>query len=192
MNRKFRQLTGLVLSALLIGAAAANDDTGCATQSAGQAQMQSQDWVQHTRLTLDSLKSELALAPAQTGAWDKWSAGVMADAKRQMAQKMERHEEREKRQQLKVDEKVDEKVEEKVDETTPQQMARGIARLREENRWMQKHIRQLQAAQVRTEAFYKSLSTGQKDSFDRFWRAMHHRMNGAQGCMTPDQGLHPE
>jgi len=57
-------------------------------------------------------------------------------------------------------------------------MARGIEHLRAEANWVQEHLVQLEAAQVRTQAFHDTLGTNQKTIFDLFWGEMHHRVSG--------------
>jgi hypothetical protein len=62
--------------------------------------------------------------------------------------------------------------------TTPERMARGIERLRAETLWMQEHLSRLEAAQIRTAAFYGALDTNQKTIFDLFWHELYHRVSG--------------
>jgi hypothetical protein len=124
------------------------------------------DWIAHTQHTLDELKGKLNLAPEQMTAWDAWSHGVIKDSQQQLDQK-----------KVKSDEKRG-SSKNSIDETTPEQMARGIERLRAETNWMQEHLIQLEAAQVRTLAFYNILGTNQKTIFDLFWHEMYHRISG--------------
>jgi len=123
------------------------------------------DWIQHTQYTLDELKGKLNLAPGQMAAWDAWSGGVMKDA-HQVEQKKPWHEEKEREAQA------------AGDGTTPERMARGIERLRVQTNWMQEHLARLEAAQVRTKAFYDKLDTNQKTIFDLYWHEVHHRAVG--------------
>jgi len=124
------------------------------------------DWIQHTQRTLDELKGKLNLAPGQVAAWDTWSSGVLKDARQQLDQKKSWLEEKEGA------------AKSPADGTTPDRMARGIERLRAETNWMQEHLAQLEAAQVRTKAFYDKLDTNQKTIFDLFWHEVHHRAAG--------------
>ena len=180
MNINYVKLTGMVIAfntAMFITASVfADDEVAVPVQAASYEQ--GMDWVQHTRLTLDRLKSKLVLSATQNGAWDSWSRGVLADARMQTEQKNSMREERET------------KGRSMEDETTPERMARGIARLREENSWMQKHLTQLEAAHARTTTFYNSLSANQKTIFDMFWREMHHKMKADEDGAMHDQCMH--
>ncbi|MGA8137375.1 MAG: Spy/CpxP family protein refolding chaperone [Pseudomonas gingeri] len=137
------------------------------------------DWIKHTQLTLDDLKGKLNLKAEQLPAWETWSSGVLADAK----------------EQLKKDNGEGEKdaaaPKALVDQTTPERMARGIERLRAQTQWMQAHLVRLDAAQVRTQAFYDTLAAEQKTIFDLFWTVMHHRASTADGWQMPMQSLTP-
>jgi len=124
------------------------------------------DWIQHTQHTLDELKGKLNLAPGQMAAWDAWSGGVLKDAHQQVEQKKPWLEEKEPEAQA------------ADDGTTPERMARGIERLRAQTNWMQEHLARLEAAQVRTKAFYDKLDTNQKTIFDLYWHEVHHRAIG--------------
>jgi len=125
------------------------------------------DWIEHTQSTLDELKVKLNLAPGQAAAWDAWSGGVLKDARKQLEQ----------RKKL-GDQRPAEDRAPPREETTPESMARGIARLRTHTAWMQEHLAELEAAQVRTKTFYDALDTNQKTIFDLFWHEMHHRSVG--------------
>jgi hypothetical protein len=129
------------------------------------------DWIQHTQHTLDELKGKMNLAPEQLVAWDTWSHGVLKDARQQLEQKKSKHEEKDKGGKTKPG----------ADLTVPEQMARGIVHLREETAWMQAHLSQLEAAQVRTQTFYNTLDTNQKTIFDLFWHEVYHRVAGHDG-----------
>ncbi len=134
------------------------------------------DWLQHTQRTLAELKNKLNLAPAQLAPWDAWSAAVMKDARHQLEQRKPWLEE------------SGAEMKSSVDDTTPERMRRGIERLRAESSWMQEHLAQLEAAQVRTKAFYDTLDTNQKTIFDLFWREVDHR---ADSCRDgPDMAAH--
>jgi hypothetical protein len=121
------------------------------------------NWMQHTQRTLDELKAKLNLAPGQMPAWDMWSSGVITDARQQLEQRKPRHEA---------------KAKAATGGTTPEQMASGIERLRAETSSMQEHLVQLEAAQVRTQAFYNGLDTNQKTIFDLFWHEVYHTVSG--------------
>jgi hypothetical protein len=123
------------------------------------------NWAQHTQRSLDELKGKLNLAPEQMAAWDTWSRGVIKDARQQLEQKKSEHEEKAGKAKP-------------ADDTTPERMARGIEHLRAETNWMQEHLVQLEAAQVRTKAFYNTLNTNQKTIFDLFWHELYHRVSG--------------
>jgi len=127
------------------------------------------DWVRHTQSTLDELKGLLNLTPDQTAAWDTWSHGVIKDAHQQIDQR-----------KLGSEEKSG-KVKDTMSNTTPELMAQGIEHLRAQTAWMQAHLTQLEAAQVRTLTFYNTLSANQKTIFDLFWHEMHHRSAGHDG-----------
>jgi len=124
------------------------------------------DWLMHTQRTLDELKGKLNLAPAQLAGWNTWSRGVLDDSKQQLGHKKNEHD------QKQLESKVS------ADETTPEKMARGIERLKSETAWMQEHLAQLEAAQIRTSAFYATLDTNQKTIFDLFWHELYHRISG--------------
>ena len=124
------------------------------------------DWMTHTQRTLDELKGKLNLAPAQLAGWNTWSRGVLDDSKQQLGQKKNEHD------QKQVESKAS------ANETTPEKMARGIEHLKSETAWMQEHMVQLEAARVRTSAFYGALDTNQKTIFDLFWHELYHRISG--------------
>jgi hypothetical protein len=124
------------------------------------------DWIDHTQQTLDELKVKLNLAPKQVAAWDAWSAGVMKDARQQIDDRKAWMEEKGAR------------AGPPADDTTPERMARWIEFLRAQTNWMQQHLAQLEAAQVRTKTFYDALEPNQKTIFDLFWHEMHHRSAG--------------
>jgi hypothetical protein len=98
--------------------------------------------------------------------WGIWSGSVIKDARQQLEQYQSRHEEEEGAPGP------------MANITTPERMARGIEHLRAEANWVQEHLVQLEAAQVRTKTFYDTLSTNQKTIFDLFWGEMHHRVSG--------------
>jgi hypothetical protein len=154
-------------SALLLQSLPALADEPSRAASAGAAQhSRGFDWVQHTQHTLDELKVKLNLVPEQTAAWDTWSGGVMKDARQQLEQKKERHEEKAAGGKA------------HSEPSTPERMARAIESLRAQTNWMQEHLVQLEAAQVRTKVFYDRLDTNQKTIFDLFWHEVHHRAAG--------------
>jgi hypothetical protein len=134
------------------------------------------DWIQHTQRTMDELKGKLNLAPEQMAAWNTWSRGVIKDAQQQLEQKKSGHE------------KKNDRTKPMITDTTPERMARGIERLRAETIWMQEHLVQLDAALVRTNAFYNKLDTNQKTIFDLFWHELYHRVSGHDDDY---EGSHP-
>lgn len=153
----------LLICSVPLSSMAAAGATMPSQRGMGQAQF---DWVKHTQVTLDELKAKLNLTPAQGSAWSAWSAGVLGDAHRQFGARTEechrtmRHSNG------------------WVSESTPDQMTRGIACLRAETTWMQAHLAQFEAAQVRTKTFYDVLDSNQKTIFDLFWHVMYHRVSG--------------
>ncbi|MDR3454637.1 MAG: Spy/CpxP family protein refolding chaperone [Rhodoferax sp.] len=160
----------IAASTLLLQSAPVFAEEGAPPPPAGIAgSSRNFDWVQHTQRTLEELKGKLHLAPEQMPAWDTWSRGVMKDAHQQLEQRQSGFEEKGGR------------AKPAADPTTPERMARGIERLRAETKWMQEHLVQLEAAQVRTEAFYNTLSTDQKTIFDLFWHEFYHRVSGPDG-----------
>ena len=133
------------------------------------------NWFEHTQRTLSELKVRLNLTPGQMAAWDTWSNGVMTDARSQIVRMKDRQE-----QMASAMGSWDEG-------TTPERMQRGIERIRTEIKRMQEHLSQLEAAQVRTNAFYGQLDTNQKTIFDLYWRDVHHRMAGPMEGMGGPQ-----
>lgn len=125
------------------------------------------DWVGHTQKTLDELMPKLNLAPGQMGAWQTWSSGVLNDARRHAEQRRAMEQQ--------------EGAPPPPDLSTPEQMQRGIERLRTRLGWMQQHLTQLEAAQARTRTFYDALDANQKTIFDLYWHEMFHRMAGHDG-----------
>jgi hypothetical protein len=165
--RKLRWICLAALGALVLHAAPALAGPPSAASSAPMPGPWGDfDWVQHTRHTLDELKGKLNLSQGQAAAWDAWSGGVLKDAHQQLEQRKHRKEDRRPA------------AENSLDETTPESMARGIARLRAQTAWMQEHLLELEAAQLRTQTFYELLDTNQKTIFDLFWHEMHHRTAG--------------
>lgn len=192
MNRMgwVRHAAGVAFGALLLQCAPAFADAASTTSAppptpAGAARWQGHrfDWVQHTQHTLNELKAKLNLTPAQSAAWDTWSGGVMRDAHQQYEQRKPWMEE--KRAEAMPSTEV----------TTPERMARGIEQLRARTAWMQEHLAQLEAAQVRTKDFYDALDKNQKTIFDLFWHEMHHRSAGDDegwgGCNHEGYGPGP-
>jgi hypothetical protein len=138
------------------------------------------DWAEHTQQTLDELRKKLNLTPAQSAAWESWSAGVMKDAHQQLERKMD-------------DGKGPPGMNRSwADGPTPERMAHGIERLRATIVAMQEHLSQLEAAQARTKTFYDQLDANQKTIFDLFWHEVHHRVGGFEGFrMHPYMGCGP-
>jgi len=139
------------------------------------------DWIEHTQHTLDELKAKLNLTSGQTAAWDSWAGGVLKDARQQLEQKKSALE------QKKLGEKSPDDV------TTPERMARGIEHLRAQTKWMEEHLTQLEAAQIRTKNFYDALDKNQKTIFDLYWHEVHHRAAGHDGAggMHEHEGFGP-
>ncbi len=123
------------------------------------------DWILHTRQTLEELKGTLNLTSGQVAAWDIWSDGIIKDGQQQLARKDNRR-------------KASIAAKDSSGGTTPERMAQGIEHLRIETAWMQEHLTQLEAAQVRTSTFYEALDINQKTIFDLFWHEMYHRVSG--------------
>jgi hypothetical protein len=165
------------VSALGLPYGAANAQQGSTPPAwASEEHREHFDWIQHTQQTLKELRAKLNLGPAQTSAWDTWSQGVMQDARQQLAQKTSLREERA------------DGAKDAMGATTPERMSRGIERLRADTNWMQEHLVQLEAAQVRTKAFYGALDTNQRTIFDLFWHEMHHRTAGHDDAPDTSQG----
>jgi len=150
-----------------VQAQAAQDGGWSAHHERGRAS--SVDWIEHTQATLDELKHKLSLDPAQGPAWDTWSGGVLTDAHHQLESKASAAPPERARPHA------------ASAETTPDQMARGIERLRAQASWMQQHLGELEAAQLRTRTFYDKLDGKQQTIFDLYWHEMHHRMSGDDG-----------
>jgi hypothetical protein len=145
--------------------------------SAGAEQREDFDWLRHTRQTLDELHAKLNLGSEQASAWNDWSEGVLRDAHQQLAQKTT------------LREAEADAAKSPAMRTTPELMARGIAQLRAQSTWLQEHLVELEAAQLRTKTFYGALDTNQRTIFDLFWHEMHHRTSGhdeAQGLPDGD------
>ncbi len=156
----------LLLYAMPFASLAATDQAMPPQGVTGQARF---DWIKHTQVTLDELKTKLNLNPTQIPAWDTWTAGVVGDAHNQLLMHADdchhgmRHHSA------------------WINESTPDQMTHGIACLRAEMTRMQEHLVQLEAAQVRTKIFYDTLGPNQKTIFDLFWHEMYHRASGHHG-----------
>jgi hypothetical protein len=125
------------------------------------------DWIGHTAATLEGLKTLLHLETAQLPAWNTWSGGVLQDAHRQAGPKAPPNPEAEKAATGYL-------------EPTPARMARGIAHLRARLAWMEDHLVELEAAQIRTQAFYEGLDIKQKTVFDLYWHEVRHRVSGEE------------
>jgi hypothetical protein len=159
----------IVVAAFLLiqtGSAFGQDKVG-SRPPPGSSSVHRFDWLEHTRHTLAELESKLNLAPAQHAPWDEWSAGVLQDAHTQLNAHRDGG-----------GGGRTEPVAYSEEQTTPQQMATGIAHLRIEINAMQSHLAELEAAQIRTQAFYDKLDTNQKTIFDLFWHEMYHRSAG--------------
>jgi hypothetical protein len=155
---------------MLQGVPAVAADDPPAANAAGDGLAAGFDWIRHTQVTLDELKGKLSLAPAQTAAWETWSGGVMQDARQRAGQ----------RKALGMEE---DRQGRSAELTTPEQMARGIERMRSQVKRMQERLAQLELAQARTETFYDALDAKQKTIFDLFWHEMFHRVAGHDGDM---------
>ena len=160
------QIAGLVILLHGFPVYAAEPAPGSPDRPAGHTR--APGWIEHTQHTLDELKLKLNLAPGQVSAWEVWSSGVLKDAREQLEPG-----------HGSADAKTG--MEKHQDASTPEQMSRGIERLREEIAWKQGHLVKLEAAQARTQAFYDKLETNQKTIFDLFWHEVYHRMSGHDG-----------
>jgi hypothetical protein len=81
--------------------------------------------------------------------------------------------------------------------STPEQMAWRIARLRDHKYWLDQQLLQLQAQQLRTQAFYDTLDGKQKTIFDLFLRQaqpgrgpMGHGPGPMRGMVMPPPAPH--
>jgi hypothetical protein len=162
-GRLFIVVAAIVL--LQAGSAFGQDKVG-APAASGPSSAHRFDWLEHTRRTLAELESKLNLAPAQHAPWEEWSAGVLKDAHTQLNAHRD------------GGEGGRTEAVHSEEQTTPQQMATGVARLRIQINAMQSHLAELEAAQLRTQAFYDKLDTNQKTIFDLFWHEMYHRAAG--------------
>jgi len=176
-------LAGLAAATPHLQAAAAVAGDAAAPPASSAASDRRFDWVQHTQSTLDELKTKLNLAPAQTAAWETWSDAALKDAQDNLAQ-MEAMRSREMSAAAPATEL-----------STPEQMQRGIERMRVRLQQMQEHLARLEAAQARTKTFYDSLDKNQKTIFDLFWHDMFDRMGGRMAGQggpwgMPGWGMH--
>lgn len=115
-------------------------------------------------------KQELAITPAQEGAWNQWTAAMKPPA--DMGQRM---------QQMKA------QREEMAKLTTPERIDRMRAMRNERQQAMG---REMTAREDATKAFYAQLTPAQQKTFDAHAAKMHqrmeHRMHGGPGMMWND------
>ena len=154
----------VAVSSLLLQSGPVFAEDGAALSAPAMAgHMRNFNWVQHTQRTLEELKVKLNLSPQQMAVWNTWSGGVMKDAHQQYEPRKSGHQEK------------GGKAKSMADGPTPERMAHEIERLRDATKWMQEHLVQLEAAQLRTKEFYDALDTNQKTIFDLFWHKVHLR-----------------
>lgn len=112
------------------------------------------DELQHAQFRLSELQRKLSLSPEQKSAWDTWSAAELQALK----QGMEQHQAW---QAAHVPQ-----GQPPVELSAPERMARAISQLRDHKYLLDQHLQQLEAGQVRTQAFYDTLDAKQKTIFD--------------------------
>lgn len=112
------------------------------------------DELQHAHFRLNELQRKLSLSPEQKGAWDSWSAAELQALKQGIEQ----------RQSWQATHAP--QGQPPAELSTPQRMAQAIAQLRDHKYLLDQHLQQLEARQVRTQAFYDTLDAKQKTIFD--------------------------
>lgn len=112
------------------------------------------DELQHAQFHLNELQRKLSLSPEQKSAWDTWSAAELQALK----QGMEQHQAWQAAHAP--------QGQPPAELSAPQRMAQAIAQLRDHKYLLDQHLQQLEARQVRTQAFYDTLDAKQKTIFD--------------------------
>ena len=113
-----------------------------------------QDELQHAQFRLSELQRKLSLSPEQKSAWDTWSTAELQALK----QGIEQHQAWQAAHAP--------QGQPPVELSAPERMARAISQLRDHKYLLDQHLQQLEARQVRTQAFYDTLDAKQKTIFD--------------------------
>jgi hypothetical protein len=146
------------------------------------------DEVQHAQFRLNELQRKLSLSPEQKGAWDSWSAAELQALKQGIEQRQAWQAAHAPQGQP------------PAELSTPQRMAQAIAQLRDHKYLLDQHLQQLEARQVRTQAFYDTLDAKQKTIFDLLAQPGPHGPGphgmggpggpGGPGAHEPGAGFH--
>lgn len=168
-TRKTRPLMWALGAAMCLNLASARAQTAPTTPDAGPAaavpaavpaplaRPQRRDELQHAQFRLNELQRKLSLAPEQKSAWDSWSAAELQALKQGIEQ----------RQAWRAAHLPPSQPGQPPAElSAPQRMAQAIAHLRDHKYLLDQHLQQLEARQVRTQAFYDTLDAKQKTIFD--------------------------
>ena len=148
-----------------LNAPAPTPGAGPTSGPAPSMQPHRRDEVQHARFRLNELQRKLSLSPEQKSAWDTWSAAELQALK----QRIEQH------QAWRAAHAPQEPQSQPPAElSTPQRMAQAISQLRDHKYLLDQHLQQLEARQVRTQAFYDTLDAKQKTIFDLLAQAGPH------------------
>jgi len=118
------------------------------------AQPHRRDALQHAQFRLNELQRKLSLSPEQKSAWDTWSSAELQALKQGLEQQQAWQAAHAPLGQP------------PAELSTPQRMAQAIAHLRDHKYLLDQHLQQLEARQVRTQAFYDTLDAKQKTIFD--------------------------
>ncbi len=113
------------------------------------------DVIRFTQARLERLKTKLNLQPAQLGAWDQWSAHLIADVKKQQEDDI-------KLTQNWMDKEAD-------NLTTPEKIAHQEKHLQMHIAHLQNQLTRLEDARVNATTFYSNLSKDQQTIFDLYW-----------------------
>jgi len=117
-------------------------------------QPQRRDALQHAQFRLNELQRKLSPSADQKSAWDTWSSAELQALK----QGIEQHQAWQAAHAP--------QGQPPAEPSTPQRMAQAIAHLRDHKYLLDQHLQQLEARQVRTQAFYDTLDAKQKTIFD--------------------------
>lgn len=120
-------------------------------------QPQRRDALQHAQFRLNELQRKLSLSPDQKSAWDTWSSAELQALKQGIEQ-------RQAWQAAHAPQGP--QGQPPAELSAPQRMAQAIAHLRDHKYLLDQHLQQLEARQVRTQAFYDTLDAKQKTIFD--------------------------
>lgn len=115
------------------------------------------DELQHAQFRLNELQRKLSLAPEQKSAWDSWSAAELQALKQVIEQR---------RAWQAAHLPTSQPGQPPAELSAPQRMAQAIAHLRDHKYLLEQHLQQLEARQLRTQAFYDTLDAKQKTIFD--------------------------